>query len=1037
MKSYSSNSPSVPPQKPQNSRNSGTYSPLGSFGLSNSNYDYSTDLDSRTNSRNNSHSRSSSSGIHHSSNENHHNSNEIQRYTPFKNSEINFEKNILESNNEEIIQNRRESRTTSLHSSHNQSMKNSKKIEPESIEMLSDWSANQGYTSVSDYSQYDNDSDYVSNSEQNIKSLHHSSINLENNNTNHIINSNLSNDSSISNPNYYFAYENADIPIYVENIQNQFLDSLSEEKRLNAQLQMTNSHIQRLKDQIKLFEANNQPLEPRNISYIKEHNDEFVKGYIPLDRNQNYEQNNSYNSQRNQQLLNNEQAQRKYLGNIDYTPNSSPNDKDKSSPTLDSSADRYDYKKLKKQQESLINLMSHRIKGPQKSPYSTKSYSPETYSPETYSPEIKEQYYSAPEDIGISSAKHSPIHLTNQNEDSKIHTFQLSEFTFNSKENNQIQNFTPVQQQSQPHTHTQSQTHESLYLSNSRSASPSTSLTNTTSPKRTNYMSPTKSSLQMSKLFDLNSSGTPRNQYSPSPNRRSSELVDASNNRKIIQYSPKDLPEDRLLKAHLSAKLRSVEAQLSKQKNLRKEPLLHKSKNSRPTSPAHVDKLMKKQQEIEAKIELKKIEAQKKELEEVTGIPIINENSKKIAASKRNKPIHERLFYHQQELIAKKEKKLIEKKLSEETYSFQPEINHNSEVIDRRSSLVNDFENREERMLQWGEEKKRKIEMLREMKEKKNLIRSPRINSRSDKIASNSDKAILKVEDRLILYAEEKKLEQEVKKRQHERDVLKQAHPQINSTSPVQKNISLDKSFETIGESNRFEKLYSVSQEWAERKQHLREKYDNESMIDKETGQQRYAPTINARSAALIRHLPVEDILTMKGENTKHKIDRLKSEELVRKKQLVEEKKVNAFSELLLTLKAKRESDGTENNSQSPNQRLSKTTKEHLEAIGQEHTFKPQINDKSRKIEMSKNPQNTSPRYETLIKKKEEYEAKKLRLQEHLINEELAECTFKPSSQSNVSSSFLYHSPYTARPSHQTEKSATKQMTEEIFIYYQ
>eukprot|EP00818_Percolomonas_sp_WS_P000098 CAMPEP_0117438296 /NCGR_PEP_ID=MMETSP0759-20121206/1980_1 /TAXON_ID=63605 /ORGANISM="Percolomonas cosmopolitus, Strain WS" /LENGTH=895 /DNA_ID=CAMNT_0005229983 /DNA_START=399 /DNA_END=3086 /DNA_ORIENTATION=- len=604
---------------------------------------------------------------------------------------------------------------------------------------------------------------------------------------------------------------------------------------------------------------------------------------------------------------------------------------------------------------------------------------------------------------------------------------------------------------------------------------------NTRSPRRLRSTPTTASPIDRSSSPRIlnRSSSTSNGASSPRPHHK--DLVHASNSRHIIHYSPKDTTEDRLLKSHLSSQMRQSERLRSSNIEHRKEPSVHSSPARRRShhlsaSERHLNTLLLKKQEYEEKRERKKRELQQKEKEKFTGKPKINKRSKKMVIG-RTGEVFSRLYEQRQEIVAKRERRKIEdKQLQEEEYNFRPSINPNSAELSR----INQVDERVDSMLHWEEERKKKIENLRKAKEEQDQMDfRPRINPLSDKLAKvKKNRNSMRVEDRLLQYREQKLYEKEEKKWEMEREAMERANPKINLTSPgrphhkttsrmieledtqLDDGLSDDEQLSIDQEdTDVFGRLYERAVEMQHKRHSRQIDRERAALRDARTGQPMYTPMINARSAAMIRHLPVEDILQMKGETSKQKIERLIVEEKRRLKSQVSEKKVSAYSELLTILKEQRDGEDAAQRLMRPTQNVSQFTIQQLEAQQRRMTHRPKINERSRRIDLQKNSDDTSggasPRYENLLKKKDEYEAKRQRLHEQLLSEQLQECTFKPRqlSQPHNSSRVSSHipSPYTTKKQQQqkqvpvsqqiesqfSDTVTSEQMAEEIMMYYQ
>lgn len=229
---------------------------------------------------------------------------------------------------------------------------------------------------------------------------------------------------------------------------------------------------------------------------------------------------------------------------------------------------------------------------------------------------------------------------------------------------------------------------------------------------------------------------------------------------------------------------------------------------------------------------------------------------------------------------------MIKKKLEQQenmAFTGQPTINTVSKQLNRSFDA----------MLDWHKEKERKAEEKRQLQQKQKQsehgTHSPKINPISDKLA----KAMRRNPDIAthLLQQNEKKRANFEKAVQ---EMLQEQIPASPTISPHSANLQRD--------TNIYDRLYSIHVDNQEKKKRTEQENSEQVDVDSETGQKLHSPFINARSAALIRAKPIEDVLQEKGAVSakKKKQAEMQHEDDIRNQNSTS--KMGPYSQLLIGL---------------------------------------------------------------------------------------------------------------------------------------
>lgn len=243
-----------------------------------------------------------------------------------------------------------------------------------------------------------------------------------------------------------------------------------------------------------------------------------------------------------------------------------------------------------------------------------------------------------------------------------------------------------------------------------------------------------------------------------------------------------------------------------------------------------------------------------------------------------------------------------------------------------------------------------------------------------------------KVEDMLMERAERSRRRLEDMQKRREREEMPTA-PQISEHSA---NLVRD------GEVT--ERLYSMAHERPVSRSRSAPRPDR----DQDTGQRLFSPSINPRSAAIVRARPIEEILHEKGAEKDHRtVQRAEIQAAVAKEDSAKPK-VGPYSALLVQLLETRTQQRTQERLHAPIHQLRRqTAQEIIDERQSQYSFKPVINPISEQIDRTVNgPAEGGERLQLLMKRQETYEQRRSKMQAEVFLS-LLQClvanTFYPS----------------------------------------
>lgn len=449
---------------------------------------------------------------------------------------------------------------------------------------------------------------------------------------------------------------------------------------------------------------------------------------------------------------------------------------------------------------------------------------------------------------------------------------------------------------------------------------------------------------------------------------------------------------DQYIRSYRKEKKRELEKQkIALEEEKRKLDITDVARNLKRDTPVQ-EILLSKFQEKEARLDELRREKEELELRNLSSSPRISKHSREI---KYSEPVYERLQDVRKHSLEKREQlknALLEREMKE--ISGTPNINPVSKNIHRNLDTI----------LAWSKERDEKLKYQKEkleMQEKQQLLSSPRINSISDRLASQMNRSS-SIHEHLLAQGQRKQRELEERKKQ---EIEKQMNDSIPTISAHSANV--------YREGEVFDRLYNVSLEQENRRREIMEFHTvvPKNFRDPVTGQQLFKPNINQRSASIVRSEPVQDILLRKANEAKRKIEQTKRKEIEEINNQSAENKALPYSQLLVELMELRTNTSTMDRltkPKEPNHNNSTVMDQSLMC-----SFQPRICTKSREIDSQTN--RNIPREELLLQRGTEYKKNQSRLKQQVLREDMMECTFSPRANSPRSSQNLNQSSFVER----------------------